>query len=111
MFCCSIQYIFIAVQDGAAKQELPSFNNYLLEMKRYVNLLFWAGFICIQLFRPLHAQTNSGALIAGDFADPSIIKAKAVYYATGTSSEWAPHFPIYTSKDLQNWKLTAMELD
>ncbi|RYG25303.1 MAG: beta-xylosidase, partial [Chitinophagaceae bacterium] len=25
------------------------------------------------------------------------------YYSAGTSSEWAPHFPIFTSNDLQTW--------
>jgi xylan 1,4-beta-xylosidase len=43
-------------------------------------------------------------VIAGDFADPSIILVGDTYYAAGTSSEWAPHYPIYTSKDLVNWE-------
>jgi beta-xylosidase len=43
-------------------------------------------------------------VIAGDFADPSIILVGDTYYASGTSSEWAPHYPIYTSKDLVNWE-------
>jgi beta-xylosidase len=80
-------------------------------MKYYFNLLFLVSIISIPSFSPLQAQTNSGALIAGDFADPSVIKAKDAYFATGTSSEWAPHFPIYTSKDLQNWKLTGYVFD
>jgi len=47
--------------------------------------------------------TYQNPVIAGDFADPSIILVGDTYYATGTSSEWAPHYPIYTSKDLVNW--------
>lgn len=46
----------------------------------------------------------TNAVIPGDFADPSIIKVGNTYYATGTSSEWAPHFPLFTSTDLVNWK-------
>lgn len=42
--------------------------------------------------------------IPGDYADPTIIKVKDIYYSAGTSSEWAPHFPIFTSKDLQTWQ-------
>ncbi|WP_276484123.1 family 43 glycosylhydrolase [Paraflavitalea pollutisoli] len=48
--------------------------------------------------------TYANAVIPGDFADPSVIKVGDTYYATGTSSEWAPHFPLFTSKDLVNWK-------
>lgn len=55
----------------------------------------------------LSAQAPIEPVIAGDFADPSIIRANNQYYAVGTSSEWAPHFPIYSSKDLLNWKQTG----
>lgn len=43
-------------------------------------------------------------VIPGDFADPSVIRRDNIYYATGTSSEWAPHFPLFQSTDLFNWK-------
>ena len=49
------------------------------------------------------AQTTAAA-IPGDFPDPTIIRTPQGYYAAGTSSEWAPHFPVYHSTDLQNWK-------
>jgi beta-xylosidase len=55
------------------------------------------------------AQTNSSAayrnpVIAGDFAHPSVILVEDTFYAAGTSSEWAPAYPIYRSKDLVNWQ-------
>lgn len=40
-------------------------------------------------------------------ADPSMIRIKDTYYATGTSSEWAPFYPVFVSKDLVNWKQTG----
>lgn len=43
-------------------------------------------------------------VISGDFADPSVIRQGKVYYATGTSSEWAPHFPLFQSTDLRHWQ-------
>jgi xylan 1,4-beta-xylosidase len=43
-------------------------------------------------------------VIPGDFADPSVIRVGDTYYAAGTSSEWAPYYPLYTSKDLVNWQ-------
>lgn len=42
-------------------------------------------------------------VIPGDFADPSVILVNGIYYAAGTSSEWAPHFPIFKSTDLIHW--------
>lgn len=78
-------------------------------MVYYCNMKFcllFIGLFCCQL---VHAQPR--ALIPGDFADPSIVKAGNRYYAVGTSSEWAPHFPIYISKDLQNWKQTGFVFD
>lgn len=43
-------------------------------------------------------------VIPGDFADPSVIRKGDIYYATGTSSEWGPHFPLFQSTDLFHWK-------
>ncbi|WP_234736603.1 glycoside hydrolase family 43 protein [Tellurirhabdus bombi] len=48
-------------------------------------------------------NTYQNPVIAGDFADPSVIRVGDTYYAAGTSSEWAPPYPVYTSKDLVNW--------
>ncbi|NTS42589.1 family 43 glycosylhydrolase [Flavisolibacter sp. BT320] len=50
-------------------------------------------------------------VIPGDFADPTVIRRGNLYYATGTSSEWAPHFPLFTSTDLYNWKQLGYVFD
>lgn len=42
---------------------------------------------------------------AGDYPDPSVIRVGAEYWATATSSEWAPHFPLLHSRDLVNWEV------
>ena len=62
-------------------------------------------------FHPLFCQETVNAVIPGDFADPSIIKKGNQYYAVGTSSEWAPHFPVYTSADLLDWKPAGYVFD
>jgi len=59
----------------------------------------------------LYAQREDGAVIPGDFADPSIIKVGQKFFAVGTSSEWAPHFPIYESSNLKNWKQKGYVFD
>lgn len=50
-------------------------------------------------------------VIRGDVADPSIIRIDDTYYATGTSSEWAPFYPVFSSDDLVNWKQTGHIFD
>lgn len=62
--------------------------------------------ICLLKCTLLDAQ-----IIAGDLADPSIIRVDSVYYATGTSSEWAPYFPIYKSSNLRDWHQTGYVFD
>jgi len=77
-------------------------------MRKKINFSWYAALAVIAklllITNLLPAQTIIEPVIAGDFADPSIIRANNQYYAVGTSSEWAPHFPIYSSKDLLNWK-------
>ncbi|RYX91439.1 glycoside hydrolase, partial [bacterium] len=50
-------------------------------------------------------------VLPGDFADPSIVKVNNDYWATATSSEWAPEFPILHSTDMVNWKITGAVFD
>lgn len=51
---------------------------------------------------PVPAYRNP--VIPGDFADPSVIRVGDTYYAAGTSSEWAPYYPLYSSRDLVSWQ-------
>lgn len=66
-------------------------------------LLFTLPTIAQQLpKRPMVTYRNP--VIAGDFADPSVIRVGDTYYAAGTSSEWGPAYPVYTSKNLVEWE-------
>jgi beta-xylosidase len=40
----------------------------------------------------------------GDYADPSVTKVGDTYWATATSSEWAPLYPLMRSTDLKQWE-------
>ncbi|AKQ47667.1 hypothetical protein TH63_11825 [Rufibacter radiotolerans] len=40
----------------------------------------------------------------GDYADPSVVRVGDDYWATATSSEWAPLFPLLHSKNLIDWE-------
>jgi beta-xylosidase len=59
--------------------------------------------LTIQVF----GQTFRNPVQAGDFPDPSVIRVGKDYYATATSSEWSPEFPILHSTDLVNWKVVG----
>ncbi|HEX8531457.1 MAG TPA: family 43 glycosylhydrolase [Cytophagales bacterium] len=43
-------------------------------------------------------------VLPGDFPDPSVAKVGNTYWATATSSEWAPLFPLLRSDDLVHWE-------
>lgn len=66
--------------------------------------LIFNGTVFAQKIAPKPVNTYRNPVIAGDFADPSIIRVGDTYYAAGTSSEWGPAFPIYTSKNLVDWE-------
>jgi beta-xylosidase len=43
-------------------------------------------------------------VLAGDYADPSAVRVGDDYWATATSSEWAPLFPLLHSRNLVDWE-------
>ncbi len=43
-------------------------------------------------------------VLPGDYPDPSVIRVGDEYWATATSSEWAPLFPLLRSRDLVTWE-------
>ncbi|UOQ71978.1 family 43 glycosylhydrolase [Hymenobacter cellulosilyticus] len=46
-------------------------------------------------------------VLPGDFPDPSITKVGDTYWATATSSNWGPVFPLLQSTNLTDWKLVG----
>lgn len=59
-----------------------------------VVLLFQATYISAQTL-----------VLPGDFPDPSVVRSGDTYWATATTSNWAPAFPLLESKDLIHWQL------
>lgn len=43
-------------------------------------------------------------VLPGDHPDPSVVKIGDTYWASATSSNWMPAFPLLQSNDLINWK-------
>jgi beta-xylosidase len=56
------------------------------------------------------AQTYLNPVIPGDYPDPTILRVGNDYWASATTSEWAPVFPLFHSIDLINWTLEGAVL-
>lgn len=65
------------------------------------------AFLSAQTFAQSTA-TYTNPVQAGDYPDPSVIRIGKDFYATATSSEWAPEYPILHSRDLVNWKIVGV---
>ncbi|MDR1330779.1 MAG: glycoside hydrolase family 43 protein [Tannerella sp.] len=50
-------------------------------------------------------------VIAGDYPDPTVIRVGDDYYAAATSSDFAPNYPLFHSRDLVNWERTGAVFD
>ena len=68
-------------------------------------ILISIALIVSTVFAHAETATYTNPAIAGDFPDPSIIRVGKDYWATATSSEWSPQFPILHSRDLVNWEV------
>lgn len=49
-------------------------------------------------------KTYAQLVVPGDFPDPSVTKVDNAYWATATTSNWAPVFPLLKSTDLVDWQ-------
>jgi xylan 1,4-beta-xylosidase len=64
-------------------------------------------FLTLILAAPLFAAEKlqfANPVLPGDYPDPSVIRVGNEYWATATTSEWAPLFPILKSTDLVTWE-------
>lgn len=64
--------------------------------------LFLVVFLSSNLFCQVKDYFEN-PVITSDIPDPTIIRIDDTFYATGTSSEWAPFYPLFSSEDLVNW--------
>jgi xylan 1,4-beta-xylosidase len=71
-----------------------------------VNRLAGGVLACLLGMPGLHAAgTYENPVRALDLPDPSLIRTAEGYWATATSGNWAPHFPLLFSRDLVNWEI------
>lgn len=65
--------------------------------------------IKLSLEVPLPARPRGwvNPVIPGDHPDPTIVRVGDTYWASCTSGEWSPQFPLFRSADLVNWVLAG----
>jgi xylan 1,4-beta-xylosidase len=51
----------------------------------------------------IHCSLYAQLVMPGDYPDPSVVKIGDTYWATATSSNWFPAYPLLKSKDLIYW--------
>ncbi|MGH8501463.1 MAG: family 43 glycosylhydrolase [Gammaproteobacteria bacterium] len=56
---------------------------------------------------PATGVSYTNPVLAGNYPDPSVVRVGKDYWATATSSGWAPQFPILHSRDLVNWSVAG----
>lgn len=61
----------------------------------------------VALFHRALPQTAGTLVLPGDYPDPSVVRIGDAYWATATTSNWAPVFPLLESKDLYHWETRA----
>lgn len=57
------------------------------------------------------AHPHANPALPGDYPDPSISRLGDTYYASATTSAWAPIFPVLRSKDLVHWDAVTAIFD
>ncbi|RXH57791.1 family 43 glycosylhydrolase [Granulicella sibirica] len=55
----------------------------------------------------LEEPSVSNPVIPGDHPDPTILRVGQRYFASATSGEWSPQFPLFESPDLTHWSMTG----
>lgn len=69
---------------------------------------YFTSILLLFFVSQISAQT---LVLPGDFPDPSVVKSGDRYWATATTSNWAPVFPLLESSDLVHWELRGHVFD
>ncbi len=67
--------------------------------------------LCVAFMLAGFATSAQQLVMPGDHPDPSVVKIGNRYWASATSSNWAPAFPLMTSKNLTDWKTAGYVFD
>jgi xylan 1,4-beta-xylosidase len=91
----------------AKREERMKFGQFVTHYYRVTCVLILLGLSVAASAVAQRRGTYTNPVAAGDYPDPSVIRTGQDYWATATSSEWAPEFPILHSRDLVNWEVVG----
>src|SRR6478609_7750600 len=60
--------------------------------------------ITLLLILTIVGRSYAQLILPGDNPDPAVVKVGGNYWASTTTSNWMPAFPIYQSTDLIHWE-------
>jgi beta-xylosidase len=60
--------------------------------------------LAIILSAIFYSASAQQLVLPGDFPDPSVVKIGDTYWASATTSNWFPAYPLLKSKDLIHWQ-------
>jgi xylan 1,4-beta-xylosidase len=63
--------------------------------------------LVLTCFFSVHISLSQTLVLPGDYPDPSVVKIGDSFWASATTSNWAPVYPILESKDLITWQPKA----
>lgn len=72
----------------------------LMNNKRKIMRQVFSVNVLVLLFL---CSSGQQLVLRGDYPDPSVVKIGDTYWASATTSNWMPAYPILKSKDLVNW--------
>jgi beta-xylosidase len=70
----------------------------MLEIKKLVTILIFVFFVSFN-------SSGQKLVLPGDHPDPSIVKIGNDYWASATTSNWMPAYPLLKSTDMVNWTM------
>lgn len=74
-------------------------------MKQIKTRLIKTAVVLLALIHLGVFRTSAQQLVLpGDYPDPSVVKIGDTYWASATTSNWMPAYPLLKSKDLVNWQ-------
>lgn len=63
--------------------------------------------LSLEASRAARPRSWSNPVVPGDHPDPTILRVGNTFWASATSSEWSPQFPLFRSDDLVHWTLVG----
>ena len=90
---------------GCDMHHTPVQHRYMRPSPSAATLVVAACLVATTLsFGHAHSTATYGnPVLPGDYPDPSVIRVGDTFWATATTSQWAPLFPLMKSADLVNW--------